>query len=222
MNLAQSLRLARKNLSETLPAETLEAIDNVTKEVINLGIAHQSLKVGDTIPDFVLPNHNGELIEIQKLLQRGVVVISFYRGTWCPFCNLELKALEQALPAINMLGGTVVTISPQTFAKTPQSIGEKKLNFEMLIDKKNQVARQFNIVFQIPKKSRSYYREIGIYLPKYNGDESFELPIPATFIVDRDGKIYYAYVEPDHIQRLDPVEIITIIRQMNNGYVLDF
>lgn len=221
MDLAQSLRLARKNLSETLPIETLEAIDNVTEEVINSGIAHQSLKVGDTIPDFALPNHNGELIEIQKLLKRGAVVISFYRGTWCPFCNVELKALEQALPAISMLGGTVVTISPQTFVKSPRSIEEKKSYFEMLIDKRNQVARQFGIVFNIPKKSRSYYRNIGIYLPKYNGDESFELPIPATFIVNRDGKINYAYIEPDHTQRLDPVEIITIIRQMNNGDVLN-
>ncbi|MEM7715455.1 MAG: peroxiredoxin-like family protein [Cyanobacteria bacterium P01_A01_bin.68] len=221
MDLAKSLRLARRNLEENLSAETLEAIDNVTEEVISSGIAHQSLKVGDMIPDFALPNHNGELIEIKQIFKRGATIISFYRGTWCPFCNLELKALEQALPAISMLGGTVVTISPQTFVKSPQSIEEKKLNFEMLIDKRNQVARQFNIVFKIPKKSRSYYRSIGIYLPKYNGDASFELPIPATFIVNQDGKINYAYVEPDHTQRLDPVEIITNIRRMNNDDVLN-
>ena len=89
MDLAQSLRFARKNLEETLPRETLEAIDNVTEEVINERIAHQSLKVGDMIPDFVLPNHNGELIEIKKMFKRSATIISFYRGTVCPLCNVE-------------------------------------------------------------------------------------------------------------------------------------
>ncbi len=214
MNFHESLKLARKNLEETLSVETLNVIDRVTQEVIDSGIAHQSLNLGDIIPDFALLNHNGELIEIEKLLKQGAVVISFYRGTWCPFCSLELKALEEALPAVKILGGTVVTISPQTFIEFPQTAYQQELNLEMLVDKGNKVARQFGLVFKIPENARSYYRNIGIYLPRYNGDESFELPIPGTFIVDRDRKIHYAFVEPDFNQRLDPVEIITILRQM--------
>ncbi len=221
MDFAQSLKLARRNLKENLSVESLETINSAIEELISSGIVGKTLKVGDIIPDFTLPNYNGQLIEIQKLLKRGTVVISFYRGSWCSFCGLELKALEQALPAINMLGGTVVTISPQIFVKSSESVEQQEFNVEMLVDKGNQVARQFGIVFQIPEKLRLCYRNLGIYLPKYNGDESFELPIPATFIVNQDGKICYAFVKPDHTQRLDPVEIITIIRRINNGSVLN-
>ena len=219
MDFAQSLKLTRQNLEENLSAENLAGIDSVTEEVIRSGIANQSLKVGDIIPDFALPNQNGELTQIKKFCKQGNVVISFYRGTWCPFCNLELKALEQALPAINMLGGTLVTISPQVLME--YSIDKKELYFENLIDKGNKIAKQFGIVFKIPENARSYYKNIGIYLPKYNGDESFELPIAATFIINQDGIIHYAFVEPDHTKRLDPVEIITIMRKLNSDSVVN-
>ena len=102
--------------------------------------------------------------------------------------------------------------SPQTFVDSSDSLEE--FNFETLIDKRNQVARQFGIVLQIPEKSRIHYENLGIYLPRYNGDESFELPIPATFIVNQDGKIHYAFIDSDFTERLDPVEIVTILRQM--------
>ena len=221
MDLTQLLRLARKNLQDNIPIESFETINNAIEELIISGIAQQSLKVGDTIPDFALPNHNGNLIKIQKLLKRGIVVISFYRGSWCPFCNLELQALEQALPAINMLGGTLVTISPQISIDLPESLEKQQFNLEMLVDKGNQVARQFNIVFKIPEKLRFCLKDLGIYIPRYNGDESFELPLPATYIVNQDGKIYYDFVQSDHTKRLDPVEIITIMRRMNNDSVLN-
>lgn len=214
MDFAQSLKLARQNLEENLPVETLDVIDSVTEGVICSGIVDKSLKVGDIIPDFGLPNQRGELIEIKKILKRGAVVISFYRGTWCPFCNLELKALEQALPAMNMLGATLVTISPQISIECSTDREQQELKFEMLADKGNQIARLFGIVFKIPEYARSYYKNIGIHLPRYNGDDSFELPIPATYVVNQDGIINYAYIEADHNQRLDPVEIITILRRM--------
>lgn len=211
MDFSQSLKLARKNISEKMPAESLEAINSTTK-LLHSNVMPQSLKVGDVVPNFALPNQNGQLIEIQEILKQGTAVISFYRGTWCQFCSLELKALQQALPAINMLGGTLVAISPQTFVDTVDNLEE--FNFEILVDKKNQVARQFGIIFKIPEKSRIHYENLGISLPRYNGDESFELPIPATFIVNQDGIIHYAFVDLDFTERLDPVEIVTILRRM--------
>jgi len=211
MDFPQSLKLARKNLSEKAAIETLEAINGETK-LIHSEVVPKSLKVGDVVPNFALPNKNGQLIEIQEILKQGTVVISFYRGSWCQFCSLELKALQQALPAIHMLGGTLVAISPQTFVDSSHSVEE--FNFETLIDKRNKVARQFGIVFQIPEKSRIHYENMGVSLPRYNGDESFELPIPATFIVNQDGIIHYAFVDSDFTERLDPVEIVTILRQM--------
>ena len=211
MDLPQSLKIARKNLSEKVTAEALELI-NGAKKLSHSEVIPKSLKVGDVVPNFALPNQNGRLIEIQQILKKGSVVISFYRGIWCQFCSLELKALQQALPAINMLGGTLIAISPQTFVDSSDSLEE--FNFETLIDKRNQVARQFGIVLQIPEKSRIHYENLGIYLPRYNGDESFELPIPATFIVNQDGKIHYAFIDSDFTERLDPIEIVTILRQI--------
>lgn len=212
MNFPQSLKLARKNLSEKVTTETLEAINDGNK-LIHSEIVPKSLKVGNIIPDFALPNQNGQLIKIQEVLKKGTAVISFYRGTWCEFCSLELKALQQALPAIHMLGGTLMAISPQTFIDSSDSVEE--FNFETLVDKRNQLARQFGIVFQIPEKSRIHYENMGLSLPRYNGDESFELPIPATFIVNQDGIIHYAFVDSDFTERLDPVEIVTILRRMS-------
>jgi len=177
MDLSQSLKIARQNLQQTLSAETLEAV-NRPAELISSNSVARSLKIGDMIPEFSLPNQNGQLIEIKKLLEKGSVVISFYRGIWCRFCSLELKALQQALPAINTLGGTLVTISPQISIESYSDVEE--FNFEILADKRNKVARQFGIVFQIPEKSRIYYENLGFYIPRYNGDETFELPIPAT------------------------------------------
>ena len=115
MNFSQSLKLAQKNLSEQLSVEVLEALEST--KFISSKIIDRSLKIGEIIPDFVLSNQNRELIHIQRLLKKGNLVISFYRGSWCPFCSLELKALEQALPAINSLGGTLVAISPQKFVE---------------------------------------------------------------------------------------------------------
>ncbi len=211
MDFPQSLKLARENLLEKMPAESLEAINSTTK-LLHSKVIPQSLKVGDVVPNFVLPNKNGQLIEIQEILKQGTAVISFYRGTWCRFCSLELKALQQALPAIHMLGGTLVAISPQTFIDSSDNLEEFK--FEKLVDKRNQVARQFGIVFEVPEKSRIHYENIGISLPRYNGYESFELPIPATFIVNKDSIIHYAFVDLDFTERLDPVEIVTILRRM--------
>ncbi|MEM6402884.1 MAG: peroxiredoxin-like family protein [Cyanobacteria bacterium P01_D01_bin.116] len=210
MNFSQSLKLAQKNLSEQLSVEVLEALEST--KFISSKIIDRSLKIGEIIPDFVLSNQNRELIHIQRLLKKGNLVISFYRGSWCPFCSLELKALEQALPAINSLGGTLVAISPQKFVDS--TYNQEELSFEMLVDRRNQVARKFGIVFKIPEELRIYYENIGIYLPRYNGEESFELPIPATFIVNQDGKIHYAFVDSDYSHRLDPVEIVTILRKM--------
>jgi len=211
MDFSQSLKLARKNLSEKVSAETLELI-NGGKKLNHSEVIYKSLTAGDIVPNFVLPNQNGKLIEIQQVLKRGSVVISFYRGTWCQFCSLELKALQQALPAINMLGGTLIAISPQTFVDDSDSLEE--FNFETLVDKRNKVARQFGIVFNIPENSRIHYENLGVSLPRYNGDESFELPIPATYIVNQDGKIHYAFVDSDFTERLDPVEIVTRLRQI--------
>ena len=193
---------------------TMSFQDSRKNELISSGIVDQSLKVGDFIPNFILPNAFGESIEVQKLLASGPVVISFFRGSWCPFCNSELAALQQALPAIKTLGASLIAISPQTISYTISTVEKHELSYEVLSDRNNHIARQFGIVFQIPEAFRAVLTEKGHVLPRYNGDESFELPIPATFIVSQDGKVIYAFVDPDYTKRLDPVEIISVLRNI--------
>ncbi|BAY10653.1 peroxiredoxin-like family protein [Calothrix sp. NIES-2098] len=189
--------------------------ESFTHELISSGIIDRSLKVGDFIPNFMLPNACGETIEVEKFLVNGPVVISFFRGSWCPFCNSELAALQQALPAIKTLGASLIAISPQTNHHTSLTVEKHELTYEVLSDRNNKIARQFGIVFQIPEYLRPVLAQKGHVLPRYNGDESFELPIPATFIVSQDGKVIYAFVDPDYTKRLDPIEIITVLRNLS-------
>ncbi len=188
--------------------------ESLKNELIYSGMIDQSLKVGDIIPNFILPNAFGQSVEIQKLLASGAVVISFFRGSWCPFCNLELAGLQQALPAIQTLGASLIAISPQTTRHSISTVEKHELTYEVLSDRSNHIAREFGIVFQIPESLRPILHEKGHVLPRYNGDESFELPIPATFVVAQDGQIIYAFVDADYTKRLDPIEIVSILRNI--------
>jgi len=168
--------------------------------------------VGDQVPNFALLNTANQLIELGQLLTRGSVVVSFFRGAWCPFCNLELQGLEQALPAIESLGASLIVISPQKQRYSSAMVEQYTLTFDVLNDQNNQVARQFGLVYQLPEYLRPVFTQGGYPLPRYNGDDSFELPIPATFVVNQAGKITYAFASPDYTQRADPIKIVTILR----------
>lgn len=188
--------------------------ESIKIDLISSGILDTTLKVGDIIPNFILPNALGQPVELQKLLANGPVVISFFRGSWCRFCNLELAALEQALPAIQTLGASLIAISPQTSHHTISTVEKHELTYEVLSDRSNHIALQFGIVFQIPESLRPTFLEQGYALPRYNGDESFKLPIPATFLADQNGRVIYAFIDPDYTKRLDHIEIVSILRKI--------
>ncbi|MEA5566726.1 peroxiredoxin-like family protein [Anabaena sp. UHCC 0399] len=217
INLAASLNeICRIHLQNgIISSHAHSLIVKSINELILSGIVKQSLKVGDIVPNFILPNAFGQPIELQNLLASGAVVISFFRGHWCPLCSLELEALQQALPAIQTLGAALIAISPQTPHYTTLTVVKQEITYEVLSDRRNDVARQFGIVFQIPEYLRPVFQEQGHVLPKYNGDESFELPIPATFVVSQGGKVVYAFVDPDYTKRLDPIEIVSILRNIS-------
>ncbi|WP_236144518.1 peroxiredoxin-like family protein [Nostoc sp. CMAA1605] len=219
MNFAESLQQMKHRLLETgtISSQADSLIVKSINELIASGIAEQSLKLGDVVPNFVLPNGFGQSVELQKLIANGVVVISFFRGHWCPFCGLELAALQKALPAIQGLGASLVAISPQTVEHTKLTVEEHEIKYEVLSDRKNNVARQFGIVFQMPEYLRPTFQELGHVLPKYNGDETFELPISATYVISPEGRVVYAFVNPDFTKRLDPIEIVSIIRNISLG-----
>ena len=216
MNLTEELQNYRNQFLTKVSEEVQATMSQATQNLASSGIADSTLKVGDKIPEFSLPNATGKRVDLQKLLQLGPVVISFYRGKWCPYCNLELRAFQKKLPEIQALGASLVAISPQTPDNSLSTVEKNELSFEVLSDVGNQVARQFGLIFTLPKELRPIYETFGIDLPAHNGDKKFELPIAATYVVAPDGTIVLSFVNADYTQRLEPQEVLKTLQKMNN------
>ncbi len=180
------------------------------------GTIDGALKAGELAPDFTLPDAFGNPVSLSALLAGGPVVISFYRGEWCPFCNIELRALQQALPAIEQLGATLVAISPEMPDHGIVVSEKNKLTFPVLSDFGNKVARQFGIVFQIGHELKDLSRNVFKNdIALRNGEDSYELPVPATYVLDSTGVIRFAHVEVDYmLGRAEPDEIISVLKKI--------
>lgn len=214
MNLTQKLQEFRQQFSANQPETIKEVMAQTTTDLINSKIAEQSLSKGAKVPNFTLPNAVGQEVSLESLLTKGAVVISFYRGGWCPYCNLELRALQQVLPEIETKGATLVAISPETPDSSLSTQEKNELSFEVLSDRGNIVAKQFGLVFTLDQSLRPIYESFGIDIPGYNGDDTFELPLPATYVIGPDGTITHSFANADYTQRLDPSEIIAALDTM--------
>ncbi|MEB3359165.1 MAG: peroxiredoxin-like family protein [Synechococcales bacterium] len=213
MSLSQQIAAVRAEFSKQVPAETRQVMQQATADLAKSALVEQALNVGDRLPDFTLPNATGEAIAIRNLLAQGSVVVSFYRGGWCPYCNLELRALQQALPEIQALGASLVAISPETPDSSLTTAEKNELDFQVLSDVGNRVARQFGLVFTLPEELRPIYEGFGIDIPAHNGDATFELPLAATYVVAADGTIVHAFVDADYTRRLEPAEIVAALKR---------
>jgi peroxiredoxin len=178
------------------------------------GITDAALKVGQPAPNFTLPDTFGNSVSFSALLAHGPVVISFYRGEWCPFCNIELRALQQALPTIKQLGATLIAISPEKPDHAIVAAEKNKLTFPVLTDFGNKVARQFGIVFQVGQELQEFSKNaFKNDLALRNGEDSYELPVPATYVIDTRSIIRFAHVEVDYMtSRAEPEEIISALK----------
>lgn len=208
MTLAAELNAVTENVRKQLPPETFAVMEAGNRKLAVSGLAERALKPGERMPDFELPDATGRIIRSADLRARGALLISFYRGSWCPYCNLELKALQARLGEIAAKGATLVAISPQTPDQSLTTAEKQCLRFPVLSDASNRVARQFGLVFTLDESLRPYYSAFGIDLVAHNGDDSFELPAPATYAVARDGTVLNAYVEVDYRKRLEPETIL--------------
>lgn len=215
MNLTQDLTDFRDRFRQNQDPAVLATMHQATEELANSGIIDRTLKTGDTAPVFELPTADGERVELRSLLQQGPVVLSFYRGGWCPYCNLELRALQQVLPQIQASGANLVAVSPETPDNSLTTTEKNELSFPVLSDVGNKVAQEFGLVFTLPETLRPLYAEWGIDLPAYNGDDRFELPVPATYVIAPDGRIVLAFANADYTQRLDPEAILAALQQFH-------
>jgi peroxiredoxin len=213
MNLTNDLANMKASFRDGHDPEVLAKMDRATAELGESGIVDRSLKVGDRIPEFSLPNVTGAEVKITDVLAQGLTIIAFYRGGWCPYCNMELRALQQYLPQFEELGATLVAITPETPDNSLTTSEKNELSFAVLSDVGNQIARQFGLVFALPEYLRPVYEGFGLDLPAYNGDTTFELPLPATYVIDRDGKVIHAYANVDYTQRLDPEVIVGVLKE---------
>lgn len=213
-NLAQQLQEVKEGFIAQAPAEVVSLFDRKTAELADSGLAGTSLSVGQTAPEFTLPDVSGRQVSLKSILLKGPAVIAFYRGAWCPYCNLQLQALQQALPRIESFGAKLIAISPQTPDNSLLTSEKHGLKFSVLSDVGNKVAREYGLVFTLSEELRPVYKQFGIELPAYNGDQTFELPLPATFVINQTGTVRYAFVNVDYTQRAEPSDIINALKQL--------
>ena len=194
--------------------EVLDIMHRATAELIASGQALTAKKAGDKAPGFTLKDPEGNLVSSTELLAQGSLVISFYRGVWCPFCNLELQALQATSSQIEARGARLVAISPQTGSNSRKSQRDNKLTFPILSDEKSRVAAAFGLRFSLPDYLVELYKGFKNDLPAFNDDPAWVLPMPARYVIGSDGIIAYAEVNPDYTQRPDPSELLPVLDKL--------
>ncbi len=200
-------------LRAMVPADRLAVVDRTAEELVRSQLAECALKVGDKAPDFELPDGDGMLWRSENLLHNGLprngpLAIVFYRGRWCAYCNAQLAALQDVHKQIADAGASLIAISPQTPKHSYMTRDMHKLRFPVLSDAGNQVARQFGLVYRLSPELQAIYESIMTKLPGYNGDQSWELPLAATYLVQPDGKISYSRIDADWRHRPEPEELL--------------
>lgn len=187
-----------------------------TADLIASGLAEGALKAGDTAPDFTLEDADGNKISSRDLLAAGPAIVTFYRGVWCPYCNMDLQALEAARPDFEARGARLVAISPQTRNNSRKSQRDNGLGFPILSDTLSYVAAAFGIRFSLPDDLIEVYKGFGNDLAKINDDPAWVLPMPARFVIGTDGVIAYAEVNPDYTRRPDPSELLPVLDRLRS------
>jgi peroxiredoxin len=208
VTLKTDLEAVTRSVKEQIPADAFGAMEAANAKLAATGIASRALKKGQNMPEFELPDATGTIVRSRDLLAKGPLLISFYRGEWCPYCNLELKALQDRLADITAKGATLVGISPQTPDLSLSTQQKHALKFPVLSDANCDVARKFGLVFALDESLHAIYTAFGINLRASNGVDSWELPIPATYVVAKSGKIVEAFVDTDYRNRLEPDAVL--------------
>jgi peroxiredoxin len=210
--LREILAERKELIAKYVPAETQAVHARAVAELKQQRLPSNILPVGAKAPAFHLQNHDGKNVSSSDLLAKGRLVLCFIRGRWCPFCVAQLEAMNLVLPEIEQAGATFAAISPQTVQQSFFMRDQHKLRFPLLSDAGNKVARQFGLTYRIPEEQEAVYRKAFVNLPFVNGDDNWELPIPATYIIDRDGTALYASANEDYTERPEPEDIVCFLQ----------
>ena len=209
--LAKQIEQFNNELATQVPQEVLEAFGKSIKDLKTKNIEEKSIKLGAIMPDFSLPNAKNEIIHSKEILKKGKMIIAFYRGSWCPYCNLELKALQENLSKINDKKVSLVAISPQSPDNSLTVIEKHNLTFEVLTDKDNTFAKQLGKIFELQDFVLPFYNALGINLSSFNKNDDNSLPIPAVFVVNENGIIIYKFADANYMNRIDIDELLNTL-----------
>lgn len=209
----QALAATAQHLVAVLPAPAAATIDGGIATVAASGQAARVLAVGQPAPAFTLPDALGQPVSLANLLTQGPVVLTFYRGNWCPYCNVQLRAYQQLLPELARLGATLVAVSPQTPDLTALTAKEKDLTFPVLSDVGNHVARQYGLAYGVGPEVADTLRGLGIDLAAFNGTADDELPLTATFVLAPNGTVAWQWVEANFKHRAEPADVLAAVEK---------
>jgi len=212
MSLQQQLSKLKTNIKSQIPEDVLQKFDESIQALEESEMANHAPQVGDELNNFVLSNQLGQQTSLAELCKSGPVVMVFYRGGWCPYCNLELRAYQQILPQLKAAGAQLVAITPELPDSSLSTIEKNELEFEVLSDVGADYAKEIGLAFTLPEELREIYANLGGDLQKFNGAGNFNLPIPATLVVNTDGKIVFAHVDVDYTTRANPEEVLSVVR----------
>ncbi|MFZ0421792.1 MAG: peroxiredoxin-like family protein [Xanthobacteraceae bacterium] len=212
MSLTEQLAEYRAGWYQRVPAERQAIMQRHIDGLRNGAIARSMLKTGDRAPAIVLPNAKGETVDVGALLAKGPVIVTFYRGGWCPYCNLELKAYQEILPQIAAAGAFLVAISPEKPDDSLSTAEKNALTFDVLSDVGQKVGRAFGLVYEFSEELKSAYRGFALDIPARNGTPNeWALPVAATYVINRDGSIIFAYTDADYRDRADPRDVLKVL-----------
>lgn len=213
-SLADRIGETIESFMSALPEDEALIVGGSFEKLYASQIAENAIIAGDIAPNFTLPNITGDPVSLYEVLNSGPVVLSFYRGGWCPFCNLELQALQAQLSEFRALGANLIGISPETPDTSLSAIDKHQLEFEVLSDIGNITARQYGLLFTVYEEMRPLYLKWGLDVPASNGDDSWELPVPATYVIDTDSVVRAAHVDKDYTRRMEPAQILATLREL--------
>lgn len=213
MDFQQRLDRLRERIEGNLPPASVSIMHRATAELRQTGIEDRVARVGEQAAAFTLPNQDGDDVSLQELSSRGPVVVTFYRGVWCPYCNADLENLQKHVEGLEKAGATLIAISPEQAEFSRKMRRTRRLSFDILVDKHNEVAATFGLRWTVVDPLKSLYREsLDINLSRYHGDDDWTLPIPARFVIDGAGVIRYAEASADYTRRPDPDGLLDVVR----------
>jgi len=212
MSLKEKLAEQRAASAKRIPPDRRAVLQSHIEQLRNGSIARTILRVGDRAPAVVLINAKGMAVDLATLLKKGPVIVTFYRGGWCPYCNLELKAYQELLPEIAAAGASLVAISPEQPDQSLSTAEKNALTFEVLSDVGQRAGRAFGLVYEFTDELKSAYQGLHLDIAARNGTPGeWALPVTATYVIDRGGTIIYAHTDPDYRDRADPREVLNVL-----------